>query len=102
MYTSASKPLSVFLVHHIEAALLSPTFGCAVDVSHVRNSTGKCTKYCSMNRHSWLVFISVTYEKMTQQWKTKTPPINNKSVATANVEHLSDDEKRFGAVPNHT
>lgn len=36
MYTSANKPhqsfFFFFLVHHIEAALLSPTFGCAVDI----------------------------------------------------------------------
>jgi len=60
-----------------------------------------------MNRHSWLVFVSVTYEKMTgsnngkRKKRTKTPR-NNKSVTTTNVGHLSNGEKRFISVSIHT
>lgn len=45
-----------------------------------------------MNRHSWLAFVSVTYEKMTdptvEKKKEKRTPSKNKSVTTANVECL--------------
>lgn len=105
MYTSANKPfISVgfsFLVHHIEAALLLSTFGCAVNMIMHPNSTRKCRKTL-LNEQTFLAGFCFnirkdgpTVEKEKKENKQtnkkknkKKPPSNNKSVITVNAEHL--------------
>lgn len=98
MYTSANKPfISVafsFLVHHIEAALLLSTFGCAVNMIMHPNSTRKCRKTL-LNEQTFLAGFCFSYtkrwpnsEKGKERAKKKQTPSNNKSVITVYAEHL--------------
>lgn len=97
MYTSTNKPLvSVLLVHYIEAALLFVHIWMSSELASRGESADK---RCSMNRHSWLAFVSVTLWKddrpnsgkenrRAKKKKNKRTPSKNKSVTTANVECL--------------
>lgn len=88
MYTSANKPfISVafsFLVHHIEAALLLSTFGCAVNMIMHPNSTRKCRKTL-LNEQTFLAGFCFSY---TKRWpnseKGKERTKKNKHPVTIN------------------
>lgn len=99
MYTSANKPFSLFWYITSRQPFFMSTFGCAATAHRKQHEKVHKTL---LNEQTLLAGFCLSYiwkddpimEKGKKKKRKKTPS-NNKSVTTANVEHLSSGSFQY-------